>query len=155
MALIDRLANDFDPARRNRGLNYFERGAVDILRVTHRSITASVQGEKRYVVEIDWDGGLFEWQCNCDDFVDNGAACKHIWATLLEANDIKRLPNERDLDEMAGVATFDIDSRDTEPRGDRNGNGKPLSMTRRPKPAIWKRRLTELKQAMAYRPAAS
>jgi superfamily II DNA or RNA helicase len=92
MALLDLLQDDFEPAARTRGKNFFDRGAVDIMRVTHRSLTASVLADQRYVVNIDWDGGFVEYECACQDYRNHQTPCPHIWATLLEAKDADRLP---------------------------------------------------------------
>jgi len=94
MALIDRLGEDFDEPTRIKGRNYFQRGAVDMTRVTHRSMAAAVQGEKRYVVDIDWDGGFFDYRCSCDDYQQRSQPCKHIWAALLEAQRLEGLKKE-------------------------------------------------------------
>jgi superfamily II DNA or RNA helicase len=143
MALIDQFGNDFDETTRVRGRNLFQRGAVDMVRFTHRSVTAAVQGDKRYLVEIDWDGGFFDYDCSCDDFRERGQACKHIWAVLLEAQQKHRLPEEAELDEMTGVA--------------RPAQG-PLTaeasaaIARPAKPPVWKQRLASLKSQMSYSP---
>ena len=145
MALIDRLESDFAEPVRNRGRNYYERGAVDIMRVTHRSVTAAVQGEKRHVVEIDWDAGFIEYECTCEDFQLRGEPCKHIWAALLAANDLNRLPDDAALDEMAGRE-----------RGEGGGDVATSTLRAAPsskpsKPAVWRRRLADLKSEMSYR----
>jgi len=126
MALIDRLSKDFDEGTRARGLNYFQRGAVDLTRFTHRSIAAAVQGQKRHFVDVDWDCGFLEYNCDCDEFHGKGSPCKHIWATLLEAERRGRLPlQEADGDEP----------------GQTNGKRR----------VQWKQRLATLKAEMSYR----
>jgi superfamily II DNA or RNA helicase len=127
MALIDRLRDDFDETTRTKGRNYFDRGAVDVTRYTHRSVAAAVQGEQRYLVDIDWDSGFLEFECSCDDFRLRRHACKHIWAALLEAQRKGRLPPD-EADE--------IDEQD--------GNGSGVR-----KHPIWKQRLSELKARMS------
>src|ERR1700722_1040575 len=139
MALLDRLSVDFDEGTLARGRNYFQRGAVDILRVTHRSLAAAVQGEKRYAVEIDWDGGFLDYSCSCPVYQDRGDACKHIWATLLAADQRGRLPRAEELDEMAG--TFD-------------GTPNVSVATKPTKQPVWKQRLSALKTQMSYRRTA-
>ncbi|HTW93634.1 MAG TPA: SWIM zinc finger family protein, partial [Tepidisphaeraceae bacterium] len=135
MALIELLAGDFEAGVRVRGKNYFERGAVDILRQTHRSVSAAVQADRTHLVEIDWDSGLLEYECSCDDFQYRGHSCKHIWAALLQAQSSGRLPNPQALAEMAG-----------EPVGD-NGNGDSAPRAAR-KMSVWKRRLGEIRSRM-------
>ncbi|HUB26085.1 MAG TPA: SNF2-related protein [Tepidisphaeraceae bacterium] len=136
MALLDRLSVDFDDTTLARGGNYFQRGAVDILRVTHRGVQAAVQGEHRYTVEIDWDGGFLDYSCSCPIFQQHGHACKHIWAVLLAADQRGRLPREADLDEMAG-STDQLAKADAVPGPTR--------------PPVWKQRLAALKAQMSHR----
>src|ERR1700722_11142149 len=128
MSLIDRLGVDFDDSTRIKGQNYFHRGAVDITRLTHRSIGAAVQGDRRYIVEIDFDGGYYDYECSCEQYQIRGEPCKHIWATLLESNRRGRLP---------------IEEGDQQPA--QNGGQKPPT---------WKTRLASLKQRMAVRQTA-
>jgi superfamily II DNA or RNA helicase len=127
MALIDSLRGDFQESIRARGHNYFERGAVDLMRFTHRSVAAAVQAEQRYLVDIDWDGGFLEYECSCDDYQQRGVACKHIWAALLEAQRRGRLPDQE-------VEEGPIDDSVV-------GNRHP----------VWKQRLATLKAQMSYR----
>jgi superfamily II DNA or RNA helicase len=139
MALLDRLRADFDEGTLARGRNYFQRGSVDILRITHRSVAAAVQGEKRYSVEIDWDGGFFDYSCTCPVYQDHGGACKHIWATILAAEQRGRLPRIEELDEMAGLADIPM------------AIGPNSRSSRQP---VWKQRLSNLKNAMSYHQSA-
>lgn len=82
------------------GLEYFKRGKVEKIHLEHNpakgetSITASVQGRERYNVQIDL--GLtnrrdeFSADCNCpSDYY-----CKHIVATLLEAQSLNQLSHQ-------------------------------------------------------------
>ena len=125
MALIDRLSKDFPDIARAKGLNYFQRGVVDLTRQTHRSLAASVQGDRRYAVEIDWDGGFLQYACDCEDFKGGGPPCLHVWATLLEAQRKNRLPKTEE----------DDDSQVESERA----------------PQVWKTRLSQLKRQMSQR----
>jgi superfamily II DNA or RNA helicase len=125
MALIDRLSKDFPDIARAKGLNYFQRGVVDLTRQTHRSLAASVQGDRRYAVEIDWDGGFLEYDCDCEEFKAGGPPCLHVWATLLEAQRKNRLPKTEE----------DDDSQVESERA----------------PQVWKTRLSQLKRQMSQR----
>ncbi|MGA2231842.1 MAG: DEAD/DEAH box helicase [Tepidisphaeraceae bacterium] len=155
MALIDTIGEDFDQAVRIKGNNLFQRGAVDVVRLTHRSVAAAVQGERRFIVEIDWDGGYFDYECSCDDFQIKGQACKHIWATLLEAQARNRLPKE-EMIESTGPSAPQVTAGAAEesialdvPLA--NGSG----VMRSSKPPIWKHRLATLRTQMSYRRQAA
>jgi len=126
MASLERLSEEFDETTRVRGRNFFQRGAVTLTRQTHRSVSAAVLGERRFEVEIDWDSGYFDYQCDCDDYQLRGQGCKHIWATLLAAQNKGKLPNELAFDELSG-ASVGAKSR---------------------RPPAWKQRLAAIKEQM-------
>ena len=86
-----------------------------------------MQGEHSYTVEIDWDGGFLEYECSCPYFADRGYPCKHIWATLLDADERGKLPRQDELEEMSGSA----------------------ELPERPQqPPVWKQRLSTLRAQM-------
>src|SRR5688500_5914341 len=82
MALLGRLAGLFGLELRSRGREYQRGGAVHITRHSDTSVRASVQGTRSYRVDITWDDGQFEYQCNCPYAAEHDAPCKHVWATL-------------------------------------------------------------------------
>ena len=70
-----------------RGLDYFEAGCVEKLRLEGESLLATVQGTQRYRVELRPGEGMLEHSCTCP-FGRDGAFCKHCVAAglaLLEA----------------------------------------------------------------------
>ena len=90
MALRFALAGAFSNTSRTRGEAYAAEGRVTILASTPNEITASVQGSDTYTVTIARDRSKresFVASCDCPHFLDHLVPCKHIWATLLEAED--------------------------------------------------------------------
>jgi hypothetical protein len=88
MALLGRLAGMFGSEIRARGREYQRGGAVRITRHTDTSLRAAVQGTRSYRVDVTWNDGDFEYQCNCPYGAEfGGEPCKHVWATLLEADE--------------------------------------------------------------------
>jgi uncharacterized Zn finger protein len=70
-----------------RGLDYFEAGCVEKLRLEGESLLATVQGTQRYRVELRPGEGMLEHSCTCP-FGRDGTFCKHCVAVglaLLEA----------------------------------------------------------------------
>ncbi|HEY7087353.1 MAG TPA: SWIM zinc finger family protein, partial [Tepidisphaeraceae bacterium] len=92
MSLIDSVADEFEPHVQDRGQSYFESGAVNVYSVTDRMIRARVEGSDTYEVRIQWDGEMVDWRCSCPYFAEHDQ-CKHIWATLLEADHRGVLPD--------------------------------------------------------------
>jgi hypothetical protein len=93
---------------RERGESYFRRGAVELIADTDTEIDAAVTGGELYAVQIRNEDGLLALSCTCP-FADEHYVCKHLWATLLEADRINSpvirratgvLPRE-ELDEMS------------------------------------------------------
>ena len=83
------LAPDASTAIRKRGRRYFEDNRVSALAIRAGGVSATVEGESRYRVNIDaahepeMSIGLLA-SCNCPYYADRGEICKHIWATILK-----------------------------------------------------------------------
>jgi hypothetical protein len=69
-----------------RGFNYFREGRVVITRGTPFAVEARVRGHRPYTVEIVYREPTLKVKCECEYFISSGA-CKHIWATLLAAEE--------------------------------------------------------------------
>lgn len=65
-----------------RGLDYFEMGCVDKLRLEGTVLLATVQGTQRYRVELRPGNGVVEHSCSCPHGRE-GAFCKHCVAAGL------------------------------------------------------------------------
>ena len=67
-----------------RGLNYYEMGAVNSLKRTDRGYTAEVEGSEEYQVEIELeDEYISDMTCDCP-YAYDGNNCKHMAAVLYE-----------------------------------------------------------------------
>ena len=81
-------ARDFNHGVRSRGQKYFESGRVLIANHDAERITATVQGSGsfNYLVGLIWltEISAIAAGCTCP-YYDGGDLCKHIWATILEA----------------------------------------------------------------------
>jgi len=85
MYLEHALSRYFHPLTRDRGQEIYHKRRVRILRGDRYLVEAEVQGSQLYEVEIQRDGELLYPYCECPAFEDFGL-CKHLWATLLEAD---------------------------------------------------------------------
>ncbi|HWP60433.1 MAG TPA: DEAD/DEAH box helicase [Candidatus Acidoferrales bacterium] len=72
---------------RERGRSYFEHGAVDLLEGDEWSVEAAVQGTRLYSVTIERADDSIEASCTCPYYERETAFCKHIWATVLAAEE--------------------------------------------------------------------
>jgi superfamily II DNA or RNA helicase len=87
MSLIDELAREFAFPIRSKGKQYYLDDAVDMTSSDVGVIQAKVQGGNLYKVECRWhERDQVSFSCTCPHFQDNDQPCKHIWATLLEAD---------------------------------------------------------------------
>src|SRR5690349_13029854 len=86
MAVLEDLKRDFQFEVRTRGKQYYLDDAVHINHTEPGCIKAHVTGGDKYRTEIRWEPMGVAYACTCPFFQDNDLPCKHIWATLLEAD---------------------------------------------------------------------
>ncbi|HEY6252745.1 MAG TPA: DEAD/DEAH box helicase [Candidatus Angelobacter sp.] len=85
MSLSSKLGQAFSSTSRKRGEDYYRWGRVNIHEGSDVSVAAYVQGAERYEVSLEFDGGdALLVDCGCP-FFDGQGVCKHIWATILAA----------------------------------------------------------------------
>ena len=91
-ALAQKIQHEFDSIIRQRGREYYVSGAVHIGTFNDSTVRARVTGEQSYHVSLELKisngEGWLKGSCSCPFYRDRGA-CKHLWATILEA-DIQR-----------------------------------------------------------------
>jgi superfamily II DNA or RNA helicase len=85
MSLASKLAFQVDRGAQFRGLQLFERGSVQLTTVETNHVHADVHGGNVYEVCLQFLYGDLVVACACPYFADRGA-CKHIWATILQAD---------------------------------------------------------------------
>ena len=90
MPALDLFSQDFDLAVKSRGRDYFRRRRVKQLEAAPGgAISSTVEGSDGnwYHARVEQDEhGDVVYDCNCPHFQSgNGQPCKHLWATLLQA----------------------------------------------------------------------
>ena len=90
MSLKGKFANEFNPKIRDRGVAYFRSNSVTILKHTDSQVEAQVKGKTNYLVRLSLNGNTFSVACTCPYF-EGGEECKHIWATMLAADNANYL----------------------------------------------------------------
>jgi superfamily II DNA or RNA helicase len=137
MGFSKRLARDVASGVRARGRQYFVSGAVHIVHGDERSVRATVEGTERYRVSLARKKKALQVCCSCPYYQDRVEPCKHVWATILAAEQKGHLrgPNEHGpqfIDEATDDRVWEWVGRAPErngqpgggtPRGDRNDNG--------------------------------
>ncbi len=81
------LAKGFSASSRNRGEEYFMERRVVIRTGSPSEVAAKVQGSELYNISLKWANGKLAVKCDCPFFEEHGNLCKHIWATILEAEE--------------------------------------------------------------------
>src|SRR5437660_7621620 len=85
MYLQRQLAQRFSPGIRHRGVEIFSSRRVTIVSGNQWGVRARVRGSRIYEVELSREQDEIHVSCDCPYF-DEGAVCKHIWATIVEAD---------------------------------------------------------------------
>ncbi len=88
MSLKSELSGDFPSTIRSRGQSYYQSGQVTIRSGSAREVTATVRGTEKYAVLLLREDNAITGRCSCPYFVSNGPSCKHLWATILEADEL-------------------------------------------------------------------
>src|SRR5579883_1014643 len=164
MALTTKLLRDVRSDIRDRGRDYHSRGAVRIRHGDASTVRASVRGTEPYQVELVREGSIVSASCTCRYFDDNFDICKHIWATLLAAQQFgylqngkgdpsRLMPDEEALDDYDDDYDGDDDFYEDEPPA---GTHAPWSVyPRQPprrsgaaRPANWKQSFASLRDAL-------
>ncbi len=87
MALTTQLEYYFLHKVRQRGHSYYKSGAVDIINGNEEEVQADVIGTDTYEVDLYREDDTIYASCSCPYFQGEQGLCKHIWATLLSAEE--------------------------------------------------------------------
>lgn len=82
--LADRVARAFPPLACVRGYRYFHGNGVTMTTLDDSSCEADVKGQRTQTVLLRVEEGRLGAACTCAANTLGPAACKHVWATLLE-----------------------------------------------------------------------
>lgn len=163
MSTLDDVRDDFTHGVRQRGRDYYRRGAVRVTHADDRSMRAQVRGTRLYAVRIEWDrsGQNLTYSCTCPYGDDSGEPCKHIWATMLAGDSSGQLPDSsHGLDDIEDGVTDEETVADYQNIGKMSGQEiimlTNLRAHRRegrrapapPAPPQWKRKLNDLRSMM-------
>ena len=148
------LARHVPGGSRVKGRAYHLEGAVTKMAGTPWTVDARVRGARLYSVHIDRDQrGAFTASCDCPYFQDRFVICKHIWASLLEAERRGDLLGNAPLPDTATIEPVDsADASDPEYATPAEAARRSVrETTRRPRP--WEQFLEEFSRNLAEAPA--
>lgn len=106
MSIASELSGEFPRIIRSRGDDYFEQGLVRIKSGSAWEVIANVRGSKNYQVMLLRERYLITGRCSCPYFETDGA-CKHIWATIREADEIGYLKGNGSIKGLVFIDAFD------------------------------------------------
>ena len=144
--LATTLAPHVSGRTRAKGADYFRSGGVIEMAGGEWTAHAIVRGTRDYRVELMRESGTdrFTASCECPFYSDRGEICKHIWASVLEADRRGMLGGDGD---PASAATLEPEYR---PLDDAPRVGTILQTGKLPgKPPVWERFLHEIRQDLA------
>jgi superfamily II DNA or RNA helicase len=104
MSLITEFSSDFSSAIRARGSDYFQEGRVKIKTGSEWEVYARVRGGKEYEVDLSIEDDELIVHCGCPDFENQ--PCKHLWATILAADEKGYLRGNGKLGPLVLVPDF-------------------------------------------------
>ncbi|HEU4343210.1 MAG TPA: DEAD/DEAH box helicase [Candidatus Binatia bacterium] len=83
--VTEQLSDAVRGLTKQRGRSYFLSGAVRLIEGDASHVSATVQGSRRYEVEISIGEPFLDFSCTCPFYERDFETCKHIWATALAA----------------------------------------------------------------------
>jgi hypothetical protein len=159
MTLAAKLAFQFEKKIQVRGEDLHAQRAVRVIEATPREFIAEVTGTRLYDVELKYADNSLTVGCTCPYFIDHGL-CKHIWATILEAD------RRGSLAEAQASTSLSVeDDLDFEKLDDRDGDEFENSIDSvqiwkhgaalpPPQPPLWEERLTAVQRSIEGSQAA-
>ena len=155
MKLSKRLAGDFSGTVRKRGNSYFWQGRVRIQLGSDSEIEARVRGSHTsYDVSLAWGGGVLSAVCGCPYF-DSGGPCKHVWATILTAEErgyLSAAASSPNLILVCGDYDSDKELEEEEEGSLFSPRGPVAIQPRAPKPPAWRKKLSDVSQLCLQTP---
>lgn len=150
MRLTDALAPQVSAAIRERGRKYYRAGVVEFVNGDAFEVRALVSGTREYAVGLTLSESELGVSCTCPYF-EGSSVCKHIWATLLGAEDRGYLTDYAGetlwLDDPATADLDDWWEDDAEEEWPSADEAVPRAPTRSNPPPSWSTRVDTIARA--------
>ena len=160
------LRRDVSSTFRARGEHYYRTGRVVIDSIADGQITASVRGSSTYSVLLRLEPGRLVADCSCPFLTGNLEACKHVWATILAADERRLLspagtiylhvpgPGDDDLAWMDDDGDYEVIHAPAGPRAPRAAPARSAPASRPASPPVWQQFLEQVAAAPTPVPRA-
>ncbi|HEX6972971.1 MAG TPA: DEAD/DEAH box helicase [Vicinamibacterales bacterium] len=146
----DALIPSISLRTRAKGVSYFRKGAVIEISGGEWAAHAVVRGTRDYRVQLVRDGDRFTGACECPWYSDRADVCKHIWASLLEAESRGLLAGDGPVGDDAVLEPEYPAGELRAARIDALNAPQPGKPALPPqKPPVWQQFLNELRQDVA------
>ena len=145
MGIAQKVAREFADGVRARGQMYFVKGKVAVTSAKPGEIVVSrVAGTEAYRVKLRIRQGRLHASCTCPFFGPQGEPCKHIWATILAADDqallgaapvrpLRLVPDVRYHLQNESEVPSPSATRASDPPARSRPNGRPTAPDRAPR----------------------
>lgn len=161
MALTSQLSKYVSSRIRDRGMDYYRSGAVEIVNGDSEELLAVVLGSEAYEIDLFREDKTLYGACTCPYCKGELDICKHLWATLLAAEKKGYLRGEDNTDPLRLELDFEEEEEDEEedmeyqivfpPSRSRKGQKPSLCLV--PPPPDWKDHLSSLRRELQARQA--
>lgn len=138
ISLADRVARAFPPLACVRGFRSFTNDRVEIVSLSEVALDAVVKGKRAQTVRLRIENGRLAASCTCCAKLMGPAACKHVWAALLEIDRRGAFESMRTTQRALALAPMDAPP----PRPKKPAKEAAETKTR-PSPAAKKRKTDE------------
>jgi len=168
MTLGELLEGRFRADVRFRGAAYVKAERVAVTRVTPNELNAVVRDGVEYQTQLSRHDGRLKMFCNCLRTAAAEPSCKHLWATVLAADEGSYLSGEIKADyvppfvaetapssSLLSMSLLDDDELPGDFYEPTTSAGPRRAVTVPPPPQGWQGRLTQVRQALHEEPAAS
>src|SRR5436190_23985741 len=85
MSVLTKVFHQVEAQARKEGGKLRAHGDVRIISHDDNAISASVFGGQSFGVVLSREGNEVAYSCECKDFHQSLDPCKHVWATIVEA----------------------------------------------------------------------
>jgi superfamily II DNA or RNA helicase len=140
--LLERLTHRIPQPIITKGRAYFRGGRVTILDSDAGGVEALVQGTETYDVSLHWVGSALRASCTCPHYESSGI-CKHIWATVEQAHQQRRLGFPKASGPLR-LVPYHLEAPPTSAAPATRSESRPVKDASGPGRASWKRIIKRL-----------
>jgi uncharacterized Zn finger protein len=107
VSIADRVARSFPPLACVHGYGYFSSRHVQLAVRSETEVDADVKGKRTQSVKLRIEDGRLGASCTCAAEICGPAACRHVWAALLEVDRQGALGSLRSSQRVLALAVIE------------------------------------------------